>query len=246
MKQEKESQVSEEKKSLFQRLSEINVSSFSEKKGQFTYLSWAWAVTELKKIAPEAYWIIHEWGTDGNEQPYQQTEAGCFVKVTVIAEGIEMTQVHPVLDHKNNTVKQPNSFEVNTSIMRCLTKAISLHGLGLYIYAGEDLPVGESQPTKAKPVDGSIMKMVVDRVYTGHNPSMATGDKKITEPQAKYARNLRASFLEDFGEKVANNSLDKLEKQFPGPITSMTKQIGSNYINELLQEHSRLMALEGV
>jgi hypothetical protein len=136
------------KESLFERLSQINVSEYTEKKGKFTYLSWAWAVNELKKIAPGAYWIIHEWGTGGNEKPYQQTESGCFVKVTVIAEGVEMTQIHPVLDNRNEPIKTPNAFEINTSIMRCLTKAISLHGLGLYIYAGEDLPFGEAEKQK--------------------------------------------------------------------------------------------------
>ena len=226
--------MAEKNKSLFERLSEINVSAFAEKKGNFTYLSWAWAVTELKKVAPEAYWIIHEWGLDGGKQPYQQTEAGCFVKVTVIAEGIEMTQVHPVLDHQNNTVKQPSAFEVNTSIMRCLTKAISLHGLGLYIYAGEDLPVGESQPTKANGRNG--------RVNTGHNPDMQTGGAKSTAPQLNYAKKLRSQYLDDFGEAVAQKAMDKLDKQFPGQVTEMTKQVASNYINELLQEHARLMS----
>jgi len=147
-------------KSLFQKLNEINVSAFAEKKGKFTYLSWAWAVTELKKVAPDAYWIVHEWGTEGNKQPYQKTEAGCFVKVTVIAEEIEMTQVHPVLDNRNNTVKNPNAFEINTSIMRCLTKAISLHGLGLYIYAGEDLPNGELE--KPKLLTEGQMRIITD------------------------------------------------------------------------------------
>lgn len=238
--------MAEIKKSLFARLSEINVSQFTEKKGQFTYLSWAWAVIELKKVAPEAYWIIHEWGLEGNKQPYQQSEAGCFVKVTVIAEGIEMTQVHPVLDHQNRTVKTPNAFEVNTSIMRCLTKAISLHGLGLYIYAGEDLPEGEAQPTRPKassfpapPKSGNGIK---DRVYTGHNPAMQTGDAKSTQPQANYVKNLRSQFLDDFGETKAKKALNKLDEQFPGTVAKMTKQVASNYINELLQEHARLMS----
>tara|TARA_R110000824_G_scaffold85647_1_gene212667 strand:+ start:35 stop:634 length:600 start_codon:yes stop_codon:yes gene_type:complete len=148
------------KESLFEKLSKINVSKFTEKKGKFTYLSWSWAVSELKKVSPEAYWIIHEWGTEGNEKPYQQTESGCFVKVTVIAEGVEMTQIHPVLDNRNNTIKTPNAFEINTSIMRCLTKAISLHGLGLYIYSGEDLPLGESE--KPKPLSNGQIRIITD------------------------------------------------------------------------------------
>ena len=234
--------MAEQKKSLFERLSEINVSGFAEKKGHFTYLSWAWAVTELKKIAPEAYWTIHEFGYDGvSRQPYMQTEAGCFVKVTVIAEGIEMTQVHPVLDHSNNTVKQPNAFEVNTSIMRCLTKAISLHGLGLYIYAGEDLPEGEKEPTTDKVPPYAVK----DRVNTGHNPDMQTGGAKSTAPQLKYIKSLRSQYLDDFGEAVAQQAMDKLDKLFPGAVTDMTKQMASNYINELLQEHARLMSETG-
>jgi len=63
-----------------------------------------------------------------------------YVEVTVYADGVPATQIHPVLDNYNRAVRDPDSFAVNTSIMRCLTKAISLHGLGLYIYAGEDLP----------------------------------------------------------------------------------------------------------
>ncbi len=69
-----------------------------------------------------------------------QTEAGCFVQVTVWSGGIARTQVHPVLDNRNQTLEKPNAFQINTSIQRCLAKAIALHGLGLYIYAGEDLP----------------------------------------------------------------------------------------------------------
>ena len=126
---------------IFQNLNEKNVNEFTQKKGNFTYLSWAWAVRELLKVAPDATWVIHEWGIEGNTQPYQQTQAGCFVKVTVTVNGIDRTQVHPVLDNRNQTIKEPNAFQINTSIQRCLAKAIALHCLGLYIYAGEDLPV---------------------------------------------------------------------------------------------------------
>tara|TARA_Y100000361_G_scaffold35225_2_gene29661 strand:+ start:2880 stop:3440 length:561 start_codon:yes stop_codon:yes gene_type:complete len=125
---------------FFRELNEIDVSEHTEKKGNFTYLSWAWAVRELLKVDPEATWEIHEWGLEGNRQPYMQTEAGCFVQVTVWVGGIARTQVHPVLDNRNQTIKEPNAFQVNTSIQRCLAKAIALHGLGLYIFAGEDVP----------------------------------------------------------------------------------------------------------
>jgi hypothetical protein len=71
------------------------------------------------------------------------TGTGYFVKVTVTVNGVDRTQVHPVLDNRNKTIDDPNAFQVNTSIQRCLAKAIALHGLGLYIFAGEDLPVDE-------------------------------------------------------------------------------------------------------
>ena len=126
--------------SAFEKLSRINVNPKTEKKGQFTYLSWAWAVQQLLEVAPDATWKIHMWGLKGSKQPYMQTQAGCFVQVTVTVDGVDRTQVHPVLDFKNSPIETPNSFHINTAIQRCLAKAIALHGLGLYIYAGEDLP----------------------------------------------------------------------------------------------------------
>ena len=116
------------------------IDKYTQSKGNFKYLSWAYAVRELLRVDPGATWEIHEWGLDGSTQPYQQTQAGCFVKVTVWSGGIARHQVHPVLDHMNKSIEEPNAFQVNTSIQRCLAKAIALHGLGLYIYAGEDLP----------------------------------------------------------------------------------------------------------
>jgi len=133
---------------IFDQLNELNVNEFTKKKGNFTYLSWAWAVREFLKVAPDATWTIHEWGLEGAKQPYMQTEAGCFVQVTVTvptgdSEPVSRTQIHPVLDNRNQPIDKPNAFHINTSIQRCLTKAIGLHGLGIYIYAGEDLPVDD-------------------------------------------------------------------------------------------------------
>jgi len=138
--------------SAFEVLSKIDVSEHTEKKGRFTYLSWAWAVRTLLEHFPEATWIVHEYddglGNGYTGQPYMQTSAGAFVKVTLIVNGINRTQVHPVLDNVNKTVEKPNAFQVNTSIQRCLAKAIALHGLGLYIYAGEDLPTAPDKLSK--------------------------------------------------------------------------------------------------
>ena len=126
--------------SAFSVLSKIDVSEHTEKKGNYTYLSWAWAVKVLLEEFPKATWEVHTYFDNGVETPYMRTEAGAFVQVTVIVDQIRRTQVHPVLDHMNKSVDAPNAFQINNSIQRCLAKAIALHGLGLYIYAGEDLP----------------------------------------------------------------------------------------------------------
>ena len=124
------------KTNYFTELDRVDVTQHIEKKGKFSYLSWAYAVRELKKRHPSATWTVHEF----EGIPYIKTECGFFVKVTVTVDSVDATQVHPVLDHQNKTVNSPNAFQINTSIQRCLAKAIALHGLGIHLYAGEDLP----------------------------------------------------------------------------------------------------------
>ena len=126
----------------FTELDQVDVTKHIEKKGKFSYLSWAYAVRELKKRHPSATWTIHEYGEE--KLPYVKTECGFFVKVSVVVNLVEMTQVHPVLDHQNKPVLTPNAFQINTSIQRCLAKCIALHGLGIHLYAGEDLPPSPS------------------------------------------------------------------------------------------------------
>ena len=122
----------------FTELASVDVSAHVEKKAGFDYLSWPFAVGELLQRHPEATWTVYDF--DGS--PYKQTPAGCFVKVGVTVNGTERIQWHPVLSG-NKTVKEPDAFQVNTSIQRCLVKAIALHGLGLSIYSGEDVPNGD-------------------------------------------------------------------------------------------------------
>jgi hypothetical protein len=127
----------------FTTLASVDCSKHTEKKGGFTYLSWAFAVKELLTRHPDATWRVYE---DANGAPFMATALGYFVKVGVTVNGIERVQVHPVLDGANRPVKEPNPFHINTSIQRALVKAIALHGLGLYIYAGEDLPDKPEEP----------------------------------------------------------------------------------------------------
>jgi hypothetical protein len=132
---------------FYTELAKIDVSKHVEKKGKFSYLSWAWAVDVLRTHDPEANWEVIRF--DG--MPYMKTECGYFVEVAVTVKGITLSQIHPVLDNRNKPLEKPNAFDINTSIQRCLVKAIALHGLGLYIYAGEDLPT-DNTPITSKQV----------------------------------------------------------------------------------------------
>jgi len=130
-----------EKKSVFQVLSSINVSDDVKKKNNFNYLSWASAVETLLKHYPEATWEHRTW----DDLPYLQTGAGCFVEVSVTINGITRKQIHPVFDFRNKSVMKPDSMQINNSLQRALAKAIALHGLGLNVFIGEDLPLSERE-----------------------------------------------------------------------------------------------------
>jgi hypothetical protein len=118
----------------FNELKKINVNEHTEKKGSLTYLSWAWAVDQLLSNDPTATWEYKE--------PKQFGDT-LMVFCSVTAFGKTMTSQLPVLDYKNKAVINPDAMAVNTAMQRCLAKAIALHGIGLYIYAGEDLPQNE-------------------------------------------------------------------------------------------------------
>ena len=125
---------------IFQQLSSINVNSKTEKKGKFTYLSWSFAWAELKKVSPTATSKVYH--DENTNMPYFASKAGVIVKVGVTIEGLEHINYLPVMDFRNAAIAadKVNMMDVNKAIQRCTVKAIALHGLGLYIYAGEDLP----------------------------------------------------------------------------------------------------------
>jgi hypothetical protein len=155
--------MANKKEHYFEVLRKHNVSKHMEQKGQFNYLSWAYAVEELRKLKPDATWRVVK---DDNGYPYTSTPAGHFVEVEVTVDDISLSQIHPVLDHRNQTIEQPNAFQINTSIQRCLAKAIALHGLGLYIFRGEDLP--EADPLSQKQLDelDSWLRQIADDNFT--------------------------------------------------------------------------------
>lgn len=126
----------------FQQLNDVNVQDHVEKKNGLSYLSWAWAWQELKKRFPDATYTIYETPEGIN---YFTDGKTCWVKTGVTVNGIEHIEYLPVMDHRNKSIplSDVTSFDVNKSIQRSLTKAVARHGLGLYIYAGEDLPESE-------------------------------------------------------------------------------------------------------
>jgi hypothetical protein len=145
----------------FVELAYINVNDKTEKKNGLTYLSWAWAWAEFTKIYPEAtYEIIKNDGL-----PYFNDQSGAMVYTTVTAGGVTREMWLPVMDGANKAMKSQSyaykdrygkekmvneytMFDINKTIMRCLTKNLAMFGLGLYIYAGEDLPEIEEQNTE--------------------------------------------------------------------------------------------------
>lgn len=140
------------KKSVFDTLNAINVQEHVEVKNiggvKLSYLSWAWAWTEVKKAYPEAFYTIYE-NKDGLF--YHTDGKTAWVKTGVTIEGIEHIEYLPVMDNRNKsiTLDKLTSFDVNKAIQRSLTKACARHGLGLYIYAGEDLPEEEAKQAKS-------------------------------------------------------------------------------------------------
>lgn len=148
--------------SVFETLNNINVNGHTEKKGNLTYLSWAWAWAEVKKNYPEAFYTIYE-----NDQGWNYFTDGksCWVKTGVTIEGLEHIEYLPVMDFKNKSIPLENitSFDVNKAIQRSLTKACARHGLGLYIYAGEDLPESAEE---RKAIEADLDKPITEKEVT--------------------------------------------------------------------------------
>lgn len=182
--------------SVFERLSAINVNDKVEKKDGLTYLSWAWAWSEVKKNFPDAHYEIVEISVS--------EKLGIMVTTAVTIEGQTLQMWLPVMDSKNKamksdsytystkygekTVEAATTFDINKSLMRCLVKNLAMFGLGIYIYAGEDLPESESvqQDVQATPPPSTKIVLEVgdanwERVSKYATENKSTGIKKIVE-----------------------------------------------------------------
>lgn len=143
--------------SIEHRLLKLNVNDHTEKKQNLTYLSWAWAWQQALLADPNATFKVHTFSTakDG-ASPVMEINGTGMVWVDVTLNGKTRTGFLPVMDHRNKPILAPDAFQVNTAIMRCMTKTLALFGLGLYIYAGEDLPYDEEPEEAGKP-DPNLM-----------------------------------------------------------------------------------------
>ncbi|WP_204200735.1 DUF1071 domain-containing protein [Mammaliicoccus sciuri] len=153
---------------LFNQLNKLNVNEHIEKKNGLSYLSWSWAHQQLKSIDSDYKVDIHTFPHPDitNEQvfvPYLATPEGYFVQVSVTIKGKTETELLPVLDFKNKSLAKGSAttFDINKAHKRCFVKAAALHGLGLYIYNGEDMPESpKARPEQIKDLQDKVKQAV--------------------------------------------------------------------------------------
>ncbi len=160
----------------FNDLYAVNVNGHTEKKNGLTYLSWAWAWGEIKKKHPDATYTVYENADGWN---YHTDGRTCWVKTGVTVNGIEHIEYLPVMDYKNKSIQVENvtSFDVNKAIQRSLTKACARHGLGLYIYAGEDLP--EEEAAEKQDASRNAKNIAANNIISGLAKARGKSDGEI-------------------------------------------------------------------
>lgn len=216
-----------EEKSLFEELNAINVSDHIDKKGgrnfSLSYLSWTWAWATIKKIDPDSireYTKFDEYDFEnhqltGRKVDYCQTTTGTYVECTVTIRGHSETETLFVMDNKNNAVIKPNQAQINKTKQRCFVKACALQGLGLYIYAGEDLPQDETQEQPSQPapkpklVDENQIKTLQGLVAS--ISAITNTDQKIVA--SSYCKQLKISTFGDLTSNQANQLIKNMQEK---------------------------------
>ena len=231
------------KKSVFETLNTINVSGKTEKKNGLTYLSWAYAWAEVKKLYPTAQYHVYERDTQQYGPVNYFTDGKtCWVKVGVTIEGMEHVEMLPVMNFKNQSIPldKVTSCDVNKAIQRAITKAIGRQGLGLYIYAGEDIPESESQSQPVvKPVEKAtqpqapaLQQAPVKKDTGPVTPEMVDSIKKEIEEyhvsEEFVCRAYRVKKLSDLrvfqAQHISKNIGGKLKAMYLADIVKNTKQ----------------------
>lgn len=195
----------------FTKLNSIDVGNHIEKKNGLSYLSWAWAWGELKKNHPDATYTVYE-NKDGWN--YHTDGRTCWVKTGVMVNGLEHIEYLPVMDFKNRSIPadQVTSFDVNKAIQRSLTKAVARHGLGLYIYAGEDLP---EDAAEAKPAEEPV---------------------PISEEHLKKLRKVLAFYKIPEGVMAGRYDKNRIEDLTEGNFSDF-EQNGGSFVTGWVKEH---------
>ena len=210
----------------FSELAAINVSEHVEKKGQFSYLSWPYAVAKLRSFDDTATWEIKRF----NGLPFLPTDYGTFVEVAVTVRGVTLSQVHPVLDARNKAIPVPSAFDINTSIQRALVKAIALHGLGLSVYAGEDLPSTESDATYLiRPASG-LQPAPFGKVREAleQQRSQLPSTELLTANQLRYVRKLIAETHTNEAQLLSFLGIFDLESIPKSEVNRVIKTLETN------------------
>ena len=176
----------------FNVLNNVDVTPLTKKKGNFDYLSWSNAVREASKLFPEMSWEFTKW----DHLPYLKTEVGYFVECSVTIGAITKTQMMAVLDFKNQTAMSPKANDINKSQMRALTKAIALHGLGIDLWAGEDIN-GEYEGDGSKKIELTIGAEQVEQLL----PVLCDDQGNYTEKGFKICQAFKFNNLNEIKSK---------------------------------------------
>ena len=185
--------------SVWHNLSRFDVSKEVEQKGRFDYLSWAWAWAYVKEKYPSATFEKHIFrDNQDNPLPFMRdTKGHTYVAVTVTIEDIAHTEIHYVMDHKNQSIVHPDGGQVNKALQRCLVKAIAFHGLGLNVYAGEDLPMDLEEDDTDAIIDAFKSAKTIDAIDTAW--------RNNTTAINKLSKSAKATVTDEF--KKAKNKL---------------------------------------
>ena len=202
----------EKKQSVFERLSAINVNEHVEKKSNLSYLSWAWAWSEVKRACPDARYDV---------KPTEYDEAiGFMCHTTVTIEGETLEMWLPVMDGANKSMlKVPytyktkygeksvdgaTTFDINKTIMRCLVKNLAMFGLGLYIFAGEDLPEDTSTPAPVAKKESALIELVKDSADWANVVKYAVANKAQGIAKIGQQLNRKYSISAELKAEIAN------------------------------------------
>ena len=189
----------------------MNVNEYTEKKNGLTYLSWSHAWGNFIKVYPDAtYKIIKD---ELNNCYWGNNENGYMVYTEVTAGGITHEMWLPVMDFRNKSMLKPTTFDINKAVMRCLTKNLAMFGLGLYIYAGEDLPEDNTEPTQQEKTTTNTKTPEVKKVSEKQVKMIYTALKGDETREANIKKFYKVESMNDLTSKQADAVIKKLMEE---------------------------------